>query len=209
MSERGVVFLTSIQRSIDVFHVLYLPFILIISPSCILSNMLKQNLLSILFFMPAIIMGMNAQEELNDMVVSFTSATASPLNLGADPPGYVLYTEEQLANTQVSNECKAQLLRSVKCDNYTLDFQQGSRYRGSLNEELSNSVCDPSCRASLERWFKGVEYTCASQLLDGAPATKMGGCIWAGWNETCLRDPQSNQLCNGELQLRTGRFRCS
>jgi len=140
----------------------------------------------------------SAGEQPNDITVASIDATDSLLPLAAESTGYVLYTEELLAGTQVSGSCRSELLRSIKCDDYTRTFQT-AQYRSSLNQTLSTSVCDLNCRVSLERWFKGVERTCAGQLVYGAPATKFGGYIWAGWNETCLRDPQTNLLCNGTI----------
>lgn len=94
--------------------------------------------------------------------------------------------------------CRASLTQLVKCDPYTLMFLEG-RYRGSLeDDDLAQSVCDKSCATSLESWFKTVDLTCAGYSVSGSAATKYGGQIWSGWNETCLKDPTSGKYCNGK-----------
>lgn len=72
-------------------------------------------------------------------------------------------------------------------------------YRGSLeNATLTDSVCDESCAASLKSWFDNVDSTCAGYNVSGSAATKYGGQVWSGWNETCLRNPTSGEYCNGK-----------
>ncbi|KAL3438555.1 pectin lyase-like protein [Aspergillus tetrazonus] len=94
------------------------------------------------------------------------------------------------------NACKTSLTQLVKCDPYALMFLDET-YRGSLeNATLTDSVCDESCAASLKSWFDNVDSTCAGYNVSGSAATKYGGQVWSGWNETCLRDSTSGEYCN-------------
>jgi hypothetical protein len=94
--------------------------------------------------------------------------------------------------------CKTSLTQLVKCDPYALMFLE-ENYRGSLdNDTLTESVCDQSCATSLESWFDNVDSTCAGYNVTGSAATKYGGRIWSGWNETCLKDTTSGKYCNGK-----------
>lgn len=111
--------------------------------------------------------------------------------------GYQIYTQESLEGLDLPSSCKAALSGRIRCDEYTQSFQT-LRYRGPLNTTLADAVCDVGCGLSLSNWFRSVTATCAGNKIDGAPATKVGGFIWAGYNETCLKDQASKQYCNGE-----------
>jgi hypothetical protein len=117
--------------------------------------------------------------------------------LARDFDGYRVYTSELLQDAKLSPPCTAALSGLIRCDIYTQNFQTPS-YRGSLNATLAASVCDPGCGTSLQNWFGSVSHSCQGQLLDGVLATKVGGFIWAGYNETCLKDRQTGLYCNGE-----------
>ncbi|KAJ5553987.1 hypothetical protein N7513_003946 [Penicillium frequentans] len=94
------------------------------------------------------------------------------------------------------NGCKTSLTQLVKCDAYALMFLDET-YRGSLdNDTLTDSICDASCAASLKTWFENVGSTCAGYNVSGSAATKYGGQVWSGWNETCLIDSTSGDYCN-------------
>ncbi|CAI7631551.1 unnamed protein product [Penicillium pancosmium] len=64
---------------------------------------------------------------------------------------------------------------------------------GLRNDTLSDLVCDSGCGQSIASYFEGVERDCTAleeRIL--IPARK-GGQLWAGWNETCLRDEKTDR----------------
>lgn len=113
--------------------------------------------------------------------------------------GYQIYTNTSLSLEHIDGTCEQALTSLIACDDHTLSFQSNS-YRGSLdNDTLTASVCDPSCGASLEDWFTSVTKACSSSRDDATlPWQYAGGRIWAGWNETCLKDSHSDSYCNGK-----------
>jgi hypothetical protein len=117
--------------------------------------------------------------------------------LARDFDGYRVYSSESLQDARLSAPCTAALSGLIRCDTYTQNFQNPS-YRGSLNATLAESVCDSGCGISLQNWFASVSHSCQGQLLDGVSSTKVGGFIWAGYNETCLKDPKTGLYCNGK-----------
>ncbi|KAK6709943.1 hypothetical protein SNK05_004420 [Fusarium graminearum] len=50
-------------------------------------------------------------------------------------------------------------------------------------------------RESLRSWFNTVELACRGYTLGGAVPMLWAGYMWAGYNETCLKD-SSGQYCN-------------
>lgn len=95
--------------------------------------------------------------------------------------------------------CKTSLTQLVRCDIWASTFL-GESYRGSLhNDTLTDSVCDESCGESLKSWFDSVATDCAGYNVSSSAPTKYGGQIWSGWNETCLKDPTTDEYCNGKL----------
>lgn len=122
---------------------------------------------------------------------------------GREFPGYHIWdvVEDAEGLGGLPNACKTSLTQVVQCDPYTLFFL-GEGYRGSLdNDTLAQSVCDESCGVSLKSWFHNVATTCEGYNVTGSAATKYGGQIWSGYNETCLRDPKSGEYCNGKLRI--------
>lgn len=94
--------------------------------------------------------------------------------------------------------CKVSLTQSIKCDAHAKLFLRPT-YRGSLaNKTLTDRVCAESCGASLKDWFNGVAANCEGYTVLSSAATKAGGQIWSGWNETCLTDPATGRYCNGK-----------
>ena len=71
-------------------------------------------------------------------------------------------------------------------------------YRGSLrNGALTDDVCSGECLGSLAGWLNEVTARCRSKTVDGSVPHRLGGYPWAGFNETCVRDPRTRQYCNG------------
>ncbi|CAG1977927.1 unnamed protein product [Fusarium graminearum] len=60
-------------------------------------------------------------------------------------------------------------------------------------------------RESLRSWFNTVELACRGYTLGGAVPMLWAGYMWAGYNETCLKD-SSGQYCNGMASLIYLRF---
>ncbi|RHZ63004.1 hypothetical protein CDV55_105196 [Aspergillus turcosus] len=113
-------------------------------------------------------------------------------------PGYYVWDSVADADslTGLPSACKTSLTQLVECDPYTQLFLRDV-YRGTLdNETLTESVCDEGCGASLKSWFDNVATDCAGYNVSDSAATKYGGQIWSGWNETCLTDPATGKYCN-------------
>ncbi|KAJ5613709.1 hypothetical protein N7528_007363 [Penicillium herquei] len=113
-------------------------------------------------------------------------------------PGFYIWSADTDADflTGLPASCKTSLTQLITCDSYSQRFLAHS-YRGSLdNDTLTDSVCDATCGNSLKSWFDNVSSDCAGYNVSDSAATKYGGQIWSGWNETCLKDTATGEYCN-------------
>lgn len=119
------------------------------------------------------------------------------LSVGA----FRIYEAADLDNYDVGDACVSALSADIACNSYIRSFMQLS-YRGSLeNVTLTDEICTGTCSGSLRKWFDAVSKDCAGKSFgsSGTIATQYGGNIWAGWNETCVKDPKTKRYCNGRL----------
>jgi hypothetical protein len=115
--------------------------------------------------------------------------------------GFQLYDADAFEGQGLSVTCKTALLQSIKCDPYLIRFQEPA-YRGSLGDlEWTDRVCDAGCGTSLKHWYDNVALACAGHTLRNAVPTKQGGTIWAGYNETCVKDQTTDRYCNGTSSM--------
>ncbi|RTE76836.1 hypothetical protein BHE90_008696 [Fusarium euwallaceae] len=118
------------------------------------------------------------------------------LYLSAD--AFQIWKASDFDNLDVGAACISALSSDITCNSYIRSFMQ-LRYRGSLqNVTLTDEICTGTCSASLRKWFDTVSKDCAGKTLgsSGMVPTLYGGNIWAGWNETCVKDPKTKKYCN-------------
>ncbi|KAJ6070768.1 CAZyme family GH55 [Penicillium canescens] len=101
--------------------------------------------------------------------------------------------------SQLSPTCQTALTRLVDCADEVFEFQAPKWRKGLDNDTLSDLVCSPSCGTSIETWFNQVTTNCAGDDQSEAPLNMIGGSTWAGWNETCAKDPTSGKYCGDVL----------
>lgn len=103
--------------------------------------------------------------------------------------GFQIYQPDWLDGLSgMTDVCLTALTAVIKCDDWMERFEEPA-YRGDLNNDtLTESICDPGCGASLKSYFGTVESSCAGYVLNEARPSKIGGTIWAGYNENCLQD---------------------
>lgn len=138
------------------------------------------------------------------MLFNSISATALPailLYTGAaagQDDGFSIYDAASLPSS-LGQACVDALTSTIKCDPYVQQFAE-PRYHGSLgSNDLTDAVCTGSCIGSLSGWFSTVSSACVGKSIDddGTPAEKFGGYMWAGVNETCIKDPKTKKYYNG------------
>lgn len=117
-------------------------------------------------------------------------------------PGFQLYTDDFISTLNLPSICATALTASIYCNNL-LSTYTTPQWAGSLgNITLTNSVCDSGCGSSLASYFNTVQSACSGYNITGAPPTMLGGYVWQGYNETCLKDPTTGQYCNGKCFLK-------
>lgn len=114
-------------------------------------------------------------------------------------PGFQIYTRSNwFSNLKIPDVCKNALIQTITCED-TVSKWTRPAFRGSLgNITLTDLVCDPTCTASLSKFFNSVENACATYDIDGLPPTFFAGYMWQGVNETCLKNTDG-AYCNGKL----------
>ncbi|KAM0188779.1 hypothetical protein ACHAPI_010388 [Fusarium lateritium] len=113
-----------------------------------------------------------------------------------DFPGFQVHTLQGLRNQVVPDTCKTALSAKILCDNWVYTFLEPA-YRGSLgNMTLTDSICSKGCGESLKSWFDNVSSACDGYDVAGDIPTLHGGRMWAGYNETCVKDSTTSKYCN-------------
>ncbi|KAL4795045.1 hypothetical protein BDV19DRAFT_389702 [Aspergillus venezuelensis] len=111
--------------------------------------------------------------------------------------GFALYGDEIDAAylSKFSTSCRTSMTQSIDCHDETY-LLQGQIWRGGLdNDTLSDLICDHVCEASSSSWFGGFVRNCNMEKERELIPTRLGGQLWAGWNETCLKDPETDRYC--------------
>lgn len=113
--------------------------------------------------------------------------------------GYQLWTRADLEDYMSPETCRTAPMRRVACDDEMRSWVEPS-YRGVTgNVTLTNSMRDAGCGESLQSWFKNIDGSCKGYNISTALPTLLGGRVWAGYNETCLKPTDGkNRDCNGE-----------
>ncbi|GIJ91455.1 hypothetical protein Asppvi_010421 [Aspergillus pseudoviridinutans] len=115
-------------------------------------------------------------------------------------PGFQIYGSESVYLEDLTPTCQTAMTQTIKCHDVLQGWQQPV-YRGSLDDaELTDAVCDTGCGRSLESYYNGVTAACQGQNFTVAAGVtfpaRAGGTIWAGYNETCLKDDNTKKYCN-------------
>lgn len=112
--------------------------------------------------------------------------------------GFQLYTPANLRNQFLSEPCRAALTASIICEDHA-EMLTDPSYHGSLeSRNLTDAVCDAGCGESIKTYYNAVESNCQRFNVSNQVPTLLGGRLWAGFNETCVKDVKSDQYCNGE-----------
>ncbi|GAQ09970.1 glucan 1,3-beta-glucosidase [Aspergillus lentulus] len=115
-------------------------------------------------------------------------------------PGFYLWDDEQDQDvlSGVSSTCKASLTRLVECHDQVY-MLRALQWRGSMhNDTLTDLMCDKTCGQSLQAWLESVSVDCAREH-DHVVLSEPGGIVWAGWNETCVKDPNTGKYCGDAI----------
>ncbi|KAK6700253.1 hypothetical protein SNK05_013051 [Fusarium graminearum] len=109
---------------------------------------------------------------------------------------FSIYNATDLESKNVNDACVKAMSANINCPAYIRSFSQKS-YHGSLgNTTLTAEICTSTCSASLRNWFNTVSSACANEKIANGVPQFYGGFIWAGWNETCIKDPRTKRYCN-------------
>ena len=104
-----------------------------------------------------------------------------------------------ITSNVVSSACLKAMNATIACDPYLVSLAS-TNYYGSLNDDnLQSSVCDTACGTALSTYHNSVVSSCANdpKPWNGVPANYYGDLVWAQYNLTCIKDPETHQWCSG------------
>lgn len=104
--------------------------------------------------------------------------------------GFQIYERGRwLSSLQISDTCRNALVETIHCEEETVRRWTQPSYHGYVEDiALLDRICDPSCAASISKYYNTVERSCAGYNFSGAPLNVLAGYIWQGLNETCHTD---------------------
>jgi hypothetical protein len=109
---------------------------------------------------------------------------------------FTIFENSALIDDTLGEQCQAALTARIECTPYVQRFQQLA-YRWDLDLELTDAICTQECLTSLKSWFDSVAVNCAGKSVSEGVPTRYGGYMWAGYNETCVKDPRPPRAyCN-------------
>lgn len=111
--------------------------------------------------------------------------------------GFHLYSSKDLTYLHLPKECQNALERPIHCNRFVQTWQTAGYRRSLHNKNLTDSICDPECGASIQEYYSQVSDACVGQQIHGAVPTLHAGRMWSGFNETCLRSDDGGGYCNG------------
>ena len=114
--------------------------------------------------------------------------------------GFTIFQPEDLPSS-FPDSCVTALTATIKCDEEVFSFWEPSYHGGVRHGSEMDEVCDKGCGASLANWFRNAERACDGYTLYNRPPALFGGNMWAGWNETCLKDRESGFYCTGMTRV--------
>lgn len=115
-------------------------------------------------------------------------------------PGFLTHQPDDIIEFDVPENCQTALTQRVLCDWDVSDFTQ-PKYQGSLkSKSKTDLICNTGCGESLRSWFNTMELACQGYTLSAAILMLWAGYIWAGYNETCLKN-STRQFYNGIASL--------
>jgi hypothetical protein len=109
---------------------------------------------------------------------------------------FSIYDDSSFLDAALGESCIEALTAPIDCSPYVQTFQRLS-YRGDLDVALTDSICTAGCSYSLKTWFDTVSVRCVGKTVSGGISNRFGGYMWAGYNETCVKDPRPPRAyCN-------------
>ena len=113
--------------------------------------------------------------------------------------GFQAVPQQLLDISQLDATCLQVLQQKINCEEAVADL--GVReYHGSLEDAaLTDAVCAASCKTALTTARRRMAGACAKtpDVLPGMTVLSFIDSIITGWDETCLKDEESGEYCNG------------
>ena len=113
--------------------------------------------------------------------------------------GFQAIPQQLLDMSELDATCLQVRQQKINCEGVVADL--GVReYHGSLGDAaLTDAVCAASCKTALTTARRRMGGACSKtpEVLPGMTVLSFIDSIITGWDETCLKDEESGEYCNG------------
>ncbi|KAL2844510.1 pectate lyase superfamily protein-domain-containing protein [Aspergillus pseudoustus] len=121
--------------------------------------------------------------------------------------GFQVYSPDSPMIDGLTDTCQTALTQTIKCHTKLRGWQQPTMRRSLGNATLTDEVCDAGCGRALRAYYVAVTAACQGQNFT-VPAgvtfpERAGGTIWTAYNETCLKDPSTDEYCTDVINAFT------
>lgn len=113
--------------------------------------------------------------------------------------GFRLASEGNFAGMGLTTTCEQVLYQEIRCEAAVAGLS-AKVWHGTLGDKsFTDSVCSATCSSALDVARRRITGACAStpELLPGYPVVALIDAVRTGWNETCLKDEETGDYCNG------------
>ncbi|KAL4879241.1 hypothetical protein BJY04DRAFT_220358 [Aspergillus karnatakaensis] len=132
-------------------------------------------------------------EDIQYRIVDEISSETEGIAKGKKFPGFQVHHYEWLEDQ--TEACKTALTQKIKCADYRREFQSPGVGRSFNNATVTDLICDEGCGESLKSWYDNVSANCGDQRVGTMVPTAEGGYLWAAYNLTFLKDPETDRYC--------------
>ncbi|KAL4756197.1 pectin lyase-like protein [Aspergillus foveolatus] len=121
--------------------------------------------------------------------------------------GFRVYSPGSPMIDGLTDTCQTALTQTIKCHTKLRGWQRPTMRRSLGNATLTDEICDAGCGRALRAYYEAVTAACQGQNFT-VPAgvtfpERAGGTIWTAYNETCLKDPSTNEYCTDVISAFT------
>lgn len=111
-----------------------------------------------------------------------------------------LAPQDKYAGMRLAAACETALYQQIDCDTTVSELGANQYHRTVGDQATTDSICSNTCSTGLKTLRKLIEETChrTPELTPGYPAVALLDSIQTGWNETCQKDKETGEYCNGK-----------
>lgn len=122
--------------------------------------------------------------------------------------GLQIVPQSLVDGSNLNSECKKALEPLADCDESVANLRLREHHGSLHDQEWTDIACAPACRDALSTRRQLIRDACTStpEIAPGWPVMALIDSINSGWNDLCLKDPETEKYCNGEMNCQLFNF---